>query len=369
MTAPPTADVVIPVHTTDRDIRRAVGSVLDHNSDRVRVIVVCHNLPASAIAQRLGQLAESPRLRLLEVADGVRSPSAPFNAGLDASDADFTSVMGSDDSLEPGAVDSWLAATRDGAEVVLPRIVMADGGIVPTPPARRGRRDRLDPVRDRLVYRSAPLGLVSRARFGRLRFPLGIANGEDLPYSTTVWFSGARIAFDLDGPAYVVHDDAATRTTTTPRPVATEFGWLGPMLDAAAPLGPRERRTIAAKLLRRHVFGSIDNRAEVGIGAEDLASLADVAGRICALAPEVLGVLALAELDLLAAVGEARSSDRIVALAVARRPFPRPRTALTRNPLRALALDAPLPLALAHRSVRRELERAARPAAEDAPVR
>jgi hypothetical protein len=141
------------------------------------------------------------------------------------------------------------------------------------------------------------------------------------------------------------------------------------MLDAVAPLGPRERRTIAAKLLRRHVFGSIDNRGEVGIGADDLAALADVAERICALAPDVRKILALAELDLLSAVEDARDSDRVVALAIARRPFPRLRTALTRNPVRALALDAPLPVALAHRSVRRELERAARPAGEGRPFR
>src|SRR5699024_6411935 len=110
----PEVDVVVAVHTPERRVERAVLSVVLTEAP-VRVTVVCHGTPLEPIAERLGVLAEDPRVRLLPFTDGVPSPAGPFNAGLDAATAPWVSVLGSDDVLEVGAIDSWLAlAGRTG---------------------------------------------------------------------------------------------------------------------------------------------------------------------------------------------------------------------------------------------------------------
>jgi hypothetical protein len=97
----PLVDHIIAVHNNRRPIARAVGSVLKHTSAPIRVSVVCHNTEQGEIRLILGELADDPRLRLLQLDDGIPSPSGPFNAGMDAATAPFTSIMGSDDELEP----------------------------------------------------------------------------------------------------------------------------------------------------------------------------------------------------------------------------------------------------------------------------
>ncbi len=77
------------------------------NDVQLRVTVVAHDLDADAVRTRLGALADDPRVRLAEHRDGLRRPAGPFNHGLDLATAAFVSVMGSDDELEPHAIDSW----------------------------------------------------------------------------------------------------------------------------------------------------------------------------------------------------------------------------------------------------------------------
>ena len=97
-------DLVIAVHTPTRPIARAVRSALSAGRS-ARVTVVCHNVDRADIAAVLDGLADDDRVRLIELRDGLFSPSGPFNAGLDAADATWVSIMGSDDELEPGALD------------------------------------------------------------------------------------------------------------------------------------------------------------------------------------------------------------------------------------------------------------------------
>ena len=165
----PLVDVTIAVHSQTRPIARAVSSVLDHTTAPVRVNVVAHNIDPEIIRANLGAYAADPRLRLLHLADGIASPAGPMNHGFARSEAPFLSLMGSDDELAPGAIDSWLALQqRTGAEMVLAKIRLADGRTDPYPPIRGGRRTTgLDGRKDRLAYRSAPLGLIDRARFHR----------------------------------------------------------------------------------------------------------------------------------------------------------------------------------------------------------
>ena len=217
----PEVDIVIAVHDPRRDVARSVGSALT-SSGVARVLVVCHNTPVDAIAARLGRLSDDRRVQLEPCDDGVGSPAGPFNRGLELATARFTAIMGSDDELGDGAVDAWLRiADQDQAEVVIPALRYAGGRRVPTPPTRPGRVRNLDGVRDRLAYRTAPLGLVARERFGAMRFTPGLATGEDLAYSTRLWFSGAPISRVRAGGEYVIHDDAE-RVTFTRRPLGDE---------------------------------------------------------------------------------------------------------------------------------------------------
>ena len=341
----PAVDVVVAVHTPERPVERAVGSVVGHNTCDLRVTVVCHDTPLDGIRHRLAGLADDPRVRLVEHLDGVRSPAGPFNKGLELASADFTSVMGSDDVLRPGAVDSWLARQRaDGADVVITRLEHASGRAVPTPPVRPWRRSRLDGARDRLAYRSAPLGLVSRERFGHLRFTPGVAVGEDIEYVLALWFSGASISFDRAGPAYVINDDAGDRVTFSRKPVAAEFAFLPAVLAAASSWSAAARRAYAVKFLRVQVFGAVLNRPEPSWWTrEERDALRDQVRAVLAVAPGAAAPLSLADRRLLDAVLDPGvPASVLVERARARRRFGRPETVLTRAPHRLLDREAPI---------------------------
>lgn len=341
-------DVVIAIHDARRDIARSAGSALT-SSGVARVVIVCHHLDPAVVADRLGALAGDPRIALERFDDGLRSPAGPFNRGLDLADARFTAIMGSDDELSPGAIDRWLEiAHRDGADVVVPVLRYAGGRRVPTPPTRPMRRNRLDGVRDRLAYRTAPLGLVARQRFGDLRMTPGLATGEDLRYSTMLWFSDAAISRVRSGAEYLIHDDAE-RVTFTARPVRDELAAIRPLLDdgAVAELPPAARTALAVKLWRITLFGAVHHRAG-GWGGDDRAELAAVAGRLRAFAPRALDVLSRADRSLVAAVEDPAIADvELDARSRARRRFATPAALLTADLPRAAAREAPLRFAAA----------------------
>lgn len=332
----PRVDVVIAVHDPTRPIERAVGSVLGGTTAPVRVTVVVHNTEPAPVLERLSPFADDPRLRTQELRDGIPSPAGPFNAGLDAATAEFRAVMGSDDELEPGAIDSWLArAERAGARVVIARVRHAGGRAIPTPPTRPGRTAGLDPVRDRLSYRSAPLGLFSRDPFGDLRFPVGLPVGEDIPFVTRLWLSGQPIAYDRRGPAYLVHADAQSRTTTLIRPLEIEFQWLDALFAEEAFTGATADRqaAVVVKLLRVHVFGAVLNRPDPAMWtAVERRALAGVADRLVAVGHGIERVLARRDRALLDAIKDpgVPAADLLRA-AVRRRRFGAPGTLLPRD--------------------------------------
>jgi hypothetical protein len=344
-------DVVIAVHDPSRPVERAVRSALSAGAPgSTGVIVVAHNTPIDAIVDRLGPLAAHPDVTVLPLADGIRSPAGPFNAGLDAAQARYTSVLGSDDELARGSITSWLeTARRTGADAVIARLRIAGGGPVPTPPTRVFRGRLLDPVADRVSYRSAPLGLVSTARFGDLRFAHGLAVGEDVPYVTRLWFSGARIAYDRRGPAYVIHTGSADRTTVAPRPIAEELAYVPAVLDDPwfDALPPAARSAIAVKFLRIHVFGAVGNRADPALWAPgERVALLDATRRILAAGDGIERVLSRRDRDLLDAVlDETVSAEVLVSAALLRRSHAHPRSLLPRDLRYSLHREAPLRMA------------------------
>lgn len=355
----PLVDVIIAVHNPARPIARAVASVLRHTRCAVRVTVVCHNTDRAGIAANLREFADDARLRLLEHVDGIASPSGPFNAGLDAATGRFTTIMGSDDELAPGAVDSWVRVQkRDDASMVIPRLAHETGQGVATPPVRPFRTRRLDPVRDRLAYRSAPLGLVSRARLGDIRLASGSGTGEDNVYSLRVWFSGEPISFDAAGPAYLIHDDVGDRVTFSVRTISSELHFLPALLDDAviAGLSRSGRSALVVKLIRIHLFGAVFNRRDaLAWDPADLSDLEACARRILAFSPDAVRVLSRADRELLDEVllGASASASRLTHLAAARRRFLRPGALLPRSLRHALAREAPMRILAASWLVRR----------------
>ncbi|GAB2454389.1 glycosyltransferase family 2 protein [Xylanimonas ulmi] len=350
----PAVDLVIASHDPRRRVGRAVASVLEGPQVRTRVTVVAHNTDVAGMEEAMRrdgvdvtELIARGSLRVLSLTDGVASPAGPFNLGLDRADAEFVAVMGSDDELEPGAVASWLAlAGLAGAAAVIPRQRHASGVAITTPVARPGRTVGLDLVRDRLAYRSAPLGLVARAEVARLglRFLEGVAVGEDIAFATRVWAEGS-VAFDRNGPAYVVRDDAPFRVTTAPRPLRSEFAWLDAMLDDGwlTGLDRLRRAAVVTKFVRTHVFGAVLNRPDPAIWTDvERGALRHAAVRLIAVEPTAIEPLSVADRRLLDAMLDVTvPAGRLVGLAAARRHFGRPTTLVPRNPLWIAHREAP----------------------------
>lgn len=343
----PTIDVTIAVHSATRPIARAVASVIDHTRAAVRVTVVAHNIDSEIIRTNLGEYADHPGVRLLALRDNINSPAGPMNLGMDHASAPFHSLLGSDDELEPGALDSWLDLQRStGASVVIARIRLSSGGYDPYPPVRNGRRTKkLHASKDRLHYRSAPLGLVERARFGHLRLSEGLASGEDLAYASALWLTGGTIAYDLHGPAYIGHDDAIDRVTSAPRPLASDFAFLDEIEAAPwfAGLARVDRHALMVKLFRIHVFDAIAARViEPGVAAE-AADFIKVLDRLEEMAPGVLGLLSRADRRVIDALRTgAADSKNYTQLLAARWKYRSPAALLPRNPALILASQAPL---------------------------
>ena len=341
----PTVDVIIAVHSAARPIRRAVSSVLDGTREPVRVSVVCHNIGVDEIRANLAEVADDPRVRLLHLADGIPSPAGPFNHGLDAATAPFTAMLDSDDTLERGAIDSWMTLQRrDNADAVIQRFAFATGSPVRTPPARPFRTARLDGTRDRLAYRTRQHGLVSRERFGDVRLTPGLRTGEDVEQGLRIWFSGASISFDRSGPGYLIHVDEDDRTSASSKPVAEDFAFLDAVVDAAwfHALGPRQRESIAVKLLRTHVLDAAESRLGVdGLSAVDLDALRVVVRRILDASPTAVGVLGRRDGRIVQALAEGRADS--IALDLARhRQYWRLGNVVAYAPWRTLAREAPL---------------------------
>lgn len=348
MTFSPVVDVTVAVHSAERPIGRIVGSIVHGTSAPVRVNVVAHNIDRQIIERNLGTLAADARVRLLELRDGIASPAGPLNHGLAHSTAGFISVAGSDDEFATGAIDSWLALQKaTSADVVLARILLADGRTDPYPPVRNGRRMRnLDAFKDRLSYRSAPLGLIDRQRHGHLRFTEGLASGEDLAYTGALWFTSRSIAYDLTGPAYIIHDDATDRVTRAPRTVDEDFAFLDAVEGSEwfGPLGRDDRSAVVVKYVRMHVFDAIHAR----VADEDLLhrhqrALVELVARLRRLSPEAFALLARTDAAVLRELARPHIDlDRLRSLLRRRQDYRQLGAVLPVRVLRVLDRQAPL---------------------------
>ncbi|MFB8229001.1 glycosyltransferase [Cellulosimicrobium sp. NPDC055967] len=348
----PRVDVVVAVHDLTRPVGRAVASAVGpaagSPTGSVRVTVACHELGAARVANVL-----DPRLgssvRLLEVRDGLGSPSGPFNAGFDAATAPFVSIIGSDDFFEPGALRAWTdRAEATGADVVMARLRAQSGSGINTPRARPFRSSRLDPVKDRLAYRTAPLGLLRRATLDRhaLRLDSGVKVGGDLALGLRLWALADRVELGRQDPAYVIGEDAVTRVTTTPRPLTVTLAPYESLLAQTwfARMPRAYRRAVAIKVLRIHVLGAVVARGPAGSwSAAETAYLHEVARGLVQVERGVLRPFSVADRVLLDACLDPRSDAGRIVTAVARRAqTSRTGRLLPPNPLHALDREGTL---------------------------
>lgn len=338
---PQDVDVVIAAHDPRRDVGRAISSVLTSHSVRA-VHVVCHNVEEAAIRRAAGAAAEDVRVRFLELRDGVRSPAGPFNHGLNAAEGRYVAVMGSDDEVTAGAIDAWRrTAQQDASDMVIAPLRHAGGRRVPTPPTLR--RHDLRGSRDRLAYRTAPLGLIGAPRFGGLRFTPGVATGEDLDFGARLWFSGARISRHAGPDDYLIHD-GEERVTFTARPLREELEAVTLLLAApfARALSRRDREALAVKVWRVTVFGAVHYRAGDWV-PDDREALRDIVQALRSYSPSALGVLSLADRALIAGAADLAVSDEALDdLSRRRRRFVSVRALLPARLSRVLAREAPL---------------------------
>lgn len=344
-------DAVIAVHDPSRPVERAVASLTRSGlrlGDDLRITVVCHNLPVALIETRLSRFDPSG-VRCLHLADGIRSPAGPFNAGIDAASAQYVSILGSDDFHEDGALSAWLEHTDDGdVDAVIAPEAHAGGTSVRTPPVRPFHRGDRDCLKDRLVYRTAPLGLISRATVERLalRFTAGLPSGEDQAFSTRLWFESDRIRYAKKAPRYLVGADARTRVSSTPASLDAQFGFAELLLGSRwfLALPANQRRAVAVKLMRVHVFASVGARVQapgLSVGERQFATV--LVRRLREAAPGFERSLSLADRRAVDALTATPFDERALARALeVRRRFGRPSTLVTRDPRGLLLRDGPL---------------------------
>lgn len=345
--------MIIPVHTPQRPVGRAVASAVAGGlpvSERggVRVTVVCHNIGPELIRDRLAA-RHRPLVDLLEYFDDTGNPAGARNLALERSTARYVAFLDSDDSLAPGALAAWTAvAEQHASDAVLPRMVTDTGRTVRTPVPRPLHRGALDPVRDRLAYRTSCFGLLRRDALARrgARFDGRYATGEDQELAARTWFGGGRIDRAPRTAVYVVHDGATDRISGTARPVRQELaaftGLLGGTWYAGLPAG--QRTALAVKVLRVQLFGAVRARTGAGSWTEgDARACRELLELVRGLAPDAPGVLSRADRDVLDLLGRPGiSAGALAAASDARRRFGRPATLLTRDPRTILHRDAPL---------------------------
>lgn len=351
-------DVIIPVHDARRAIDRAVQSIVGDpafDPQRVRVTVVCHNIPSADIVARLGsELARS--VRIIELADDIPSPAGPFALGLRMATAEFVSIMGSDDWLESGALQAWLKKAADThADVVIAPQRHQSGSRIRTPPVRPFRRRALNAFRDRLVYRTAPLGIMRRDVVKRLglEFPSHLRNGSDQLFTLSLWYSDARAIYPHGAPSYVVGADAPTRVTTAPRPAEDELRAVAELVESESftRIGVRSRRGIVAKLVRVHIFSGalVRSRADRW-DPSDRLYFGSLLERFNEVAPGYHRLLSYADRALLEALRKGTSpNDTLAELLVRRARFGRPSTVITPDVRGLFAVHGPLRLMISSR--------------------
>ncbi|WP_214465760.1 glycosyltransferase [Microbacterium flavescens] len=342
-------DVVIACHDETRPLERAVRSLFQDPAvrDRVRATVVAHGLAPELLERKLSAIDGD--WRVVGFSDGVRSAAGPFNHGLALVESEYCAVMGSDDFLEPGAMAQWVAyAEKERPDAAIARIRIDGQPIMPNPLTRVGRRRRLDAAKDRLFYRTAPLGLIRTAtmRARGLAMTEGVRVGEDFEFGIRLFSQSDRVDFLGDAPCYVIGVDARERTTLAPMSMEEGLAAVVRLLDDGLPaqLAPAHRRALAIKLVRISVIGNARSRPDAAQWRDDdeVRFLASLLQRLVALAPRVLEPFNLQDRGILDGLLAEPTIARVTADAARAARAGRRERWLTRNPLRSFGRETML---------------------------
>lgn len=210
---------------------------------------------------------------------------------------------------------------------------MPGHGRVPTPPLRASRwraGSRLDPLADRLAYRTSTMGLIRSDLAETARPTPGLITGEDIAPGLRLWFSGEPLIWAGRAPGYRVHHDGVARATEATGELADGLGFVSGLVQdpALAALDGRCRSAIAVKVLRVQVFGAIAGRA--WLTPSDRSTLAAACRDLEAFAAD-LDALSRVDAELLALALDPASEDARLLAAARRRRSRSPGTLLPRH--------------------------------------
>jgi hypothetical protein len=246
-----------------------VLSVLNAKNDRVRAIVVCHNIDAREVGEYLKGINDR-RLVLIEHRDNISSPAGPLNAGVRNADSEYVTFLGSDDEFDSGVLDAW-AAELFGQQVHIGQIFGDQEGRILAPAPRVGRFANLDPVKDLLNYRTAPVGtLVSRKLLTSQDCPgftESLRTGEDLALGIFLWNTATSITYSRFAQGYRIRQDSADRASMQAHDLASLVLPVIMLLsqDWVSQLEPRALTAVGTKLIRNHVIEPCRNLARQGL--------------------------------------------------------------------------------------------------------
>lgn len=314
----PTVSVVIPVHTPDRPIRKAVESVIGQNAPGTDVVVVCHNTSPIAIQERLVGL-DSERYSLLELQDGIPSPAGPLNLGVESATSDYVTVLGSDDVYEPHVFDFWRKELASSSPELLVGQFKVEGvGRVLAPAPRVGRFRRLDAAKDLLYTRTPQLAVLFHSDLVRHQdypgFMPAARNGEDIALSAFLWSVSSSTSYSRCSDGFLVGISANDRVTAAPFSVAE---LLAPVLFTLeqpwiASLERSQRVALALKLTTNHVLSTLRSRERsAAISEDDLPHYRDVLTRLERLSPGFGGRLTRRDNGLVSAILQGHT-DRLL---------------------------------------------------------
>lgn len=305
----PRFEVVIPVHNAARPIARAVSSVLSARSENILASVICHNIGAAEIKERLGDLVLDQRLALVELLDSEPTPAAPRNFAIERSHADYLLFLDSDDEFDPGVLDAWNEELRDQPDLLIGQLLSDSAGRILAPSPRPGVFAGLDPVADLLNYRTAPLGVAIRrdllVSVDSPGYSFGFRTAEDMALGLYLWNYARDVRYSSEAGGYRVREDGVDRVTSaalTPAETfaATRDATRRPLFLR---LSRRRRQAIAIKLVRIQVFGFLWGRNATGnLDSADLGEASETLTDLLRFAPGATGFFNWGERRLIRAV-------------------------------------------------------------------
>lgn len=342
----PLVEIVIPVHSLARPLSRAVASALlagpGAGPGQCRVTVVAHHL---SVEQARGMLTEDQRaaVSVIECEDRGTTAAVPRNEALRRCTARYIAFLDSDDTLDPGSVTRWLGiGERRGSDLVIPFQHHDPGRVDITPITRPFRSARLDPVKDRLGYRSTAFGLVRMAAVHRsgATFDEAVRTGEDQSFVMALYTGCSRIDYAPGLPGYLVHGDADVRVSQQLLPLREE---VAAAVDLTAHAWFAKTPGHILKYIRVNFFPAVHGLAAGGVwDTEHAAEARAVTGELLAHAPHVADRLSRLDRRVLDLLQRPVAGAEVEAALAARRRFATPGALLTTDPRWLLDRQSPL---------------------------